>query len=181
MKPGRETPVDETPVDETPVDETPVDETPVDETPVDETPVDETPVDETPVDETPVDETPVDETPVDETPVDETPVVVNQAPIAQDDRAEVVQNVPLRNIKVLDNDEDPEGGVLTVTRGGGRIWRLGFDKCRWDLELHAQRGFFGRRYRDLYDYRSQWCDGPGKPGCCDFGAASAKRAGGRAP
>ena len=40
---------------------------------------------------------------------------MNQAPIAQDDRAEVVQNVPLRNIKVLDNDEDPEGGVLTVT------------------------------------------------------------------
>ena len=113
--PVDETPVDETPVDETPVDETPVDETPVDETPVDETPVDETPVDETPVDETPVDETPVDETPVDETPVDETPVVVNQAPIAQDDRAEVVQNVPLRNIKVLDNDQDPEGGVLTVT------------------------------------------------------------------
>ncbi|MGY9033962.1 MAG: Ig-like domain-containing protein, partial [Rhodobacterales bacterium] len=72
-------------------------------------------MDITPVDETPVDETPVDETPVDETPVDETPVDVNQAPIAQDDRAEVVQNVPLRNIKVLDNDEDPEGGVLTVT------------------------------------------------------------------
>ena len=113
--PVDETPVDETLVDETPVDETPVDETPVDETPVDETPVDETPVDETPVDETPVDETPVDETPVDETPVDETPVVVNQAPIAQDDRAEVVQNLPLRNIKVLDNDQDPEGGVLTVT------------------------------------------------------------------
>ena len=57
----------------------------------------------------------VDETPIDETPVGETPVDVNQAPIAQDDRAEIVQNVPLRNIKVLDNDEDPEGGVLTVT------------------------------------------------------------------
>ena len=47
--------------------------------------------------------------------IDVAPVDVNQAPIAQDDRAEIVQNVPLRNIKVLDNDEDPEGGVLTVT------------------------------------------------------------------
>ncbi|MDG1114331.1 MAG: Ig-like domain-containing protein, partial [Pseudomonadales bacterium] len=43
------------------------------------------------------------------------PVVVNQAPIAQDDEAAVVQNVPLSNIKVLDNDEDPEGEALTVT------------------------------------------------------------------
>ena len=77
--------------------------------------VEDAPVVETPVEETPIDETPVDETPIDETPVGETPVDVNQAPIAQDDRAEVVQNVPLRNIKVLDNDEDPEGGVLTVT------------------------------------------------------------------
>ena len=77
--------------------------------------VEDAPVVETPVEETPIDETPVDETPIDETPVGETPVDVNQAPIAQDDRAEIVQNVPLRNIKVLDNDEDPEGGVLTVT------------------------------------------------------------------
>ena len=81
---------------------------------VEDAPVVETPV-EKPRDETPIDETPVDETPIDETPVGETPVDVNQAPIAQDDRAEIVQNVPLRNIKVLDNDEDPEGGVLTVT------------------------------------------------------------------
>ena len=58
---------------------------------------------------------PVDEPPVDETPIDEPPVVVNQAPIAQDDDAAVVQNVPLSNIKVLDNDEDPEGEALTVT------------------------------------------------------------------
>ena len=62
-----------------------------------------------------VEDAPVVETPLEETPIDETPVDVNQAPIAQDDRAEIVQNVPLRNIKVLDNDEDPEGGVLTVT------------------------------------------------------------------
>ncbi|MDC1299777.1 Ig-like domain-containing protein, partial [Pseudomonadales bacterium] len=47
--------------------------------------------------------------------VDEPPISNNEAPIAVDDNAEIVQNVPLRNIKVLDNDEDPEGGVLTVT------------------------------------------------------------------
>ena len=39
----------------------------------------------------------------------------NQAPVAVDDSAEGFQDQPLRNINILGNDQDPEGGVLTVT------------------------------------------------------------------
>ena len=67
----------------------------------------------------------------------------NQAPVAVDDSAEGFQDQPLRNINILGNDQDPEGGVLTVTAaesGSGAIVTINPDGT---LDYTPLIGFVG--------------------------------------